>query len=83
MSIRDKTLAWFVQLPTNTFQGLFKDKLQFSRTKIYLIKRQSLTPIDHPIGLNSPLSHLQFLPLRPALNTLFYTTFRNKTLQNE
>ena len=35
---------------SRTFQGFFKDKLQFSRTKIYLINRHSLTPFDHPIG---------------------------------
>ena len=28
----------------------FKDKLQFSRTKIYFINWHSLTPYDHPIG---------------------------------
>ena len=27
---------------SRTFQGFFKDKLQFSRTKIYLINRHSL-----------------------------------------
>ena len=33
-----------------TFQGFFKDKLQFTRTKIYLINWHSLTPFDHSIG---------------------------------
>ena len=37
----------FVQLQINTFQGLFKDfsrtNYRFSRTKIYLINRHSLT----------------------------------------
>ena len=33
---------------SRTFQGFFKDKLQFSMVKIYLINRHSLTP--HPIG---------------------------------
>ena len=37
--------VWFVQLETNKFQGLFKDKSQFSRTNIYsVINRHSLTP---------------------------------------
>ena len=71
-SICEKTLTWFVQLQTNTFQGLFKDKLQFSRTKIYLINRHSLTPVDHPIGLNWSWSHLRFLLLQPSLITFFY-----------
>ena len=35
---------------SRTFQGFFKDKLQFSRTEIYLINQHSLTPFDHPIG---------------------------------
>ena len=30
-------IAWFVQLQTNKIQGLFKDKLQFLRTKIHSI----------------------------------------------
>ena len=38
---------------SRTFQGFFKHKLQFSRTKIYLINRHSFTkphPFDHPIA---------------------------------
>ena len=31
-----------------TFQGCFKDKLQFSRTKIYFTNRQSLTSFWNP-----------------------------------
>ena len=30
---------------SKTLQGFFKDKLQFSRTKIYLINRHSLPPL--------------------------------------
>ena len=30
---------------SRTFQGFFKDKLQFSRTKIYSINQPSLTPL--------------------------------------
>ena len=67
---------------SRTFQGFFKDKLQFLRTKIYLINWHSLTPFDYPIGYNMSWSNLQFL-LRPLLITLFYTTFHNKTLQND
>ena len=77
-SICEKTLTWFVQLQTNHFKDfsrIFNDKLQFSRTKIYLINRHSLTPVDHPIGLNSSWSHLRFLVLQLLLITLFYTTF--------
>ena len=41
-------LAWFVKLQTKknsrTFQGHFKHKSQFSRTKINSINRHSLTP---------------------------------------
>ena len=40
--------TWFVQLQTNKFQGLFKDKLQFSRAKIYSINRHSLIPFWTP-----------------------------------
>ena len=39
-----------LQLQTNKFQGFFKDKLQFLRTKIYFKNRHSLTPFDHSIG---------------------------------
>ena len=52
--IVSKTLkegTWFAQLQTNKFQGLFKDKLQFSRTKIYSINRPSLTPFWTPYWL--------------------------------
>ena len=31
--------------PSRTLQGFFKDKLQFSRTMIYLINRHSLPPL--------------------------------------
>ena len=38
--------TWFVQFQTNKFkiQGLFKDNLQFSRSKISSVTRLSLTP---------------------------------------
>ena len=65
----------FRQTHFKYFSRIFKDKLQFSRTKIYLINRHSLTPLDHPIGVNSSWSHLRFLLLRPSLITLFYSTF--------
>ena len=35
---------------SRTFQGFFGEKLQFLRTKIYLINQHSLTPFDYPIG---------------------------------
>ena len=35
---------------SRTFQGFFEDKLQFLRTKIYLINQNSLTPFDYPVG---------------------------------
>ena len=35
---------------SRTFQGFFRDKIQLSRTKIYLINRHPLTPFDHPIS---------------------------------
>ena len=47
----------FRQTHFKYFSRIFKDKLQFSRTKIYLINRHSSTPVDHPIGLNSSWSH--------------------------
>ena len=56
---------------SRTFQGCFKDKLQFSRTTIYLINWHSLTPFDHPIGV----SHLWLLLLQPSLITLFLYYF--------
>ena len=37
-TISDKQLS-------STFQGFFKEKLQFSRTKIYSITRPSFTPL--------------------------------------
>ena len=57
-TLRMRFITWFVvtvQLQINkfharTFQGFFKEKLHFSRTKIYLINQHSLTPFDHPIG---------------------------------
>ena len=35
---------WFVQLQRSKIQGLFKDKFQFLRSKIYSINWRSLTP---------------------------------------
>ena len=35
---------WFVQLQRNKIQGLFMDKLQFSRSKMFSINWHSLTP---------------------------------------
>ena len=32
------------------FEGFFKDKLQFSRTKIYSINQHSLTPFEHIVA---------------------------------
>ena len=43
--------TWFVQLQTNKFQGLFKDKLQFSRSNIYSINQRSFTPFWTPYWL--------------------------------
>ena len=39
-----------LQRQTNKFQLFFKDKVQFLRTKIFLIKRHTLTPFDNSIG---------------------------------
>ena len=58
---------WFVQPQTNKLQRLFKDFpvfkiLQFSRTKIYLINRHSLTSFWSPYWLKHIINHnLQFL----------------------
>ena len=38
---------WFVQLQRSKIQGLFKDKFQFLRSKIYSINWRSLTPFQH------------------------------------
>ena len=35
---------------SRTLQGFFGEKLQFLRTKIYLINQHSLMPFDYPIG---------------------------------
>ena len=44
-TIRGAVLSpWFVQLQRNKIQGRFKDKLQFSRSKMYSINCHSLTP---------------------------------------
>ena len=72
------SFTWFVQLETNKFQGFFKDKLQFTRTKIYLINRHSLIPLKH---------WSRYWPKHVMESfMIFYffghTTFRNKTLQN-
>ena len=79
--------TWFVQLQTNTFprtfQGFFKGKFQFSRTKIYLINRHSLTPSDHLIGKNTSWNHLPILLLRPSWITIFLLLFRNEALQSD
>ena len=45
-------------LISRTFQGFFKDKLQFSRTKIYSKNRHSLSPFEHLIGLKKSWIHL-------------------------
>ena len=37
MNKADIITPWFIQLQKKKFQGLFKDKLQFLRTKIYII----------------------------------------------
>ena len=45
MNKADIITPWFIQLQKKkNFQGLFKDKLQFLRTKIYIINQHSLTP---------------------------------------
>ena len=69
--------TWDKQI-LRTFQGFFKDKLQFTRTKIYLINRHSLIPLKH---------WSRYWPKHVMESfTIFYffghTTFRNKTLQN-
>ena len=74
-----KLLPWFIQLQTRNFQGLFKDNLQFSRTKISSINRHSLTlfwiPIIGYLHLQCLWSYLHyFLLLQLWLITLFYTT---------
>ena len=66
-----------------TFQGFLKDKLQFSRTKIYLKNWHSLTPL-----LNTLLAKMcrgviydfNFFS-HHRLFTLFNTTFHNNILQ--
>ena len=61
---------------SRTFQGFFRDKFQFSRTKIYLINRHQ-PPL---ITLLGKTRHgVIYLLLRRSLIRLFYTTFRNKT----
>ena len=69
--------TWDKQI-SRTFQGFFKDKLQFTRTKIYLINRHSSIPLKH-------WSHYRPKHVMESF-TIFYffghTTFRNKTLQN-
>ena len=64
---------------SRTFLGFFKDKLQFSRTKIYLINWHSFTsPRPHPkpfwspyCGLNTSWSHLRLLRLPPLCSHFF------------
>ena len=53
---------------SGTFQGFSKDKLQFSRTKICLINRPSITTFDNPIQLTHVMaSFIRFFLLRPSL----------------
>ena len=44
-------IPWFVQLQRNKIQGLFDDKLQFSRSSIYSINWNSLTSFWTPYWL--------------------------------
>ena len=79
------TTTWFVQLQKNNLQGFFNDKLQFSRTKINSINQHPLPPLITLLAKTTWKSwhHLRFVLLRPSLIPLFYTTFRNKTSQND
>ena len=43
---------------SRTFQGFFKDKLQFLRTKIYIIDQHSLTPFWSPYWLTPRMSQI-------------------------
>ena len=43
---------------SRTFQGFFKDKLQFLRTKIYIINQHSLTPFWSPYWLTSRMGQI-------------------------
>ena len=61
---------------SRTFQGFFKDKLQFSRTKICLIKSAFFNP--HLITLLDKTRHGVIYDFY----VFGHTTFRNKTLQN-
>ena len=64
-----RSLDPMLQLQTNKFQGFFKDKLQFLRTKIYF-----------KIGiLQPPLITLLDKTLAFTINFYLHTTFRNKT----
>ena len=54
---------------SRTFQGFFKDKLQFLRTKIYIINQHSLTPFWSPYWLT------------PRMNQIFLGKIINDSLQ--
>ena len=71
------------QTISRTFQGFLKDKLQFSRTKIYSKNWHSLTPL-----LNTLLAKMRHGVIydfnffsHHRLFTLFNTTFHNNILQ--
>ena len=76
---------------SRTFLGFFKDKLQFSRTKIYLINWHSFTSPPPPpqtllitlLRLKHVMESFTTFTSSSIVLTFFYTTFRNKTSQND
>ena len=69
---------------SRTFQGFFKDKLQFSRTTIYSINRHYLTLFWTPYWLKNAMeSFTIFTFFSHGWSHYLITTFRNKTMQND
>ena len=76
---------WFVQLQRDKIQGRFKDKLQFSRSKICSINWHSLTPFWTRYWLKHSMESFTIFTSSAMVDHLSHccTTFRNNTtLQN-
>ena len=56
------------------FEGFFKDKLQFSRTKIYSINQHSLTPFEHIVAKTSMESFTIFISSAVVDHIILYNS---------
>ena len=69
---------------SRTFRGFFKDKWQFSRTKIHVINRHSLTPFWSPCRLKRVIESFTIFTSSAIVDyIILYYIFHNNTLQND